>query len=1657
VTEELLHRRVARVAADRPKAPAVSDGAERCDYQTLWRRAGDMAAQLRALGNGPDGVVLVCADKCVDVVVAALAAWRNGAAYLPVDPRTPRARVVRAVRRLPAASALVTTSALADRAAGLPVLLLDGPRPPAADTPEPAVSADDLAYLIHTSGSTGEPKLVGVTHRSLAAAYDSWNAALNLGGLASHLQAAPLGFDVHVADLARALLSGAHLVLCPAAIVLDPQELYALMNEHCIEAVLMTPSVWRLLLDWLERTGGRLSTLRQLAVGGESWTPDELRRLRAVAPPGCRLLNFYGVAEACVDSSYADLSVGPIPSEIPLGRPFDGMRVMVLDRALRPVLPGSVGEIYMAGPGLAQGYYRDPARTAMSFLPVPHGPPGARMYRTGDLAQVCVGGDILYRGRTDDQVKVRGTRIQLAEVDAALRAYPGVSAASAAIHRRGQENVLVGYVVADHAISARGLCRHVASLLPEAMVPVTVVQRSALPLSRNGKVDRGALPDPASGAYGGAVRELGGVEALVARHWERLLGGPPRRSCRRVTEAGGTSLTAAHLAVDIGMERNVHVPVGAVFSASTFAGLATAVEAATARTAQGGQAAPARVGATPNQARIWLVTRLRREDAAYHIPLLIDMAGDLDVRVLRECLRLLTERHDGLRAVFGSGPDGLVQRLRPAGPAEMEELDLRAEPQRSDMVVGDQIARSFDVADGPLLRAALLRLAGQRWRLLLVAHHLVLDGRSVRILARDLGRLYSSLVAGRERPQIEAGSYERAVEVVRRTVVDPAARGYWRDALASPPPHPRFPGGRAAAGSGRRSVILDSGQAAALRAISRQYRTTLFAALLAVLAGLLHRWSGLDEVTVGAPFGDQDSPELQDVVGMFVATVALRVSVTGRPAFGELLARTARAVAGAMAHRDVPFDQIVHDLGLSGTTGGNPLFRVWLNMLGPPVAPPRMTGLVTEVLKAPPCGSLFDLCLYVTERGDELELDLVYDLAAIDDAHAQAFLDQFAALAAACAARPLAAIGDHDLRAGKVVAPDLVIGPVGSGVPALLPRLAEVIRDGGDRTAVRSNRCSYTYRELGTVAGQVAAALTEAGASAGTIVPVLADRHPELVPALLGVLSADAVFTVIDAALPTDRIRELVALTGARVGLVAGEPAAPPVTFPERDGRWLATPAPGVPTPWTPAEPAAGGYLAFTSGTTGRPSRVRADTAPLAHFLAWYTARFGVGPDDRFALTSGLGYDPLLRDVLTPLWVGATLSVPDGATSRTPRALLAWLATEQITVLHLTPQLARLLTLTAENLRLPRLRLVCCGGDQLHPADVAGIRTWAGDAVVMNAYGTTETPQIVALQVVDSPSATTEALPIGRATPGAHLLIRNPAGRPAAVGEVGRLLVRGPYLASTVLDGNSLIDDAMPGYRQADTGDLARYLADGAVQLLGRGDDLVKVAGHRVNPLETDQLLRTYPAVRDAVTLAVRGADGENHLRSYVVAEDTADPDALRALLRRSLPDHLVPVSITCLESLPLNGNGKVDRTALAGLSRPTAAAARPGARPLTDLERRIAAAWERVHDVPVTGTDLNFFDLGGSSLTLLRVQIELERSLGTPVAITDLFEHPTVAALAAYLSRAAPEQPSATDQQPVPPGRLRIMRERRLAARNATRLPGHADAARLPEHGERN
>lgn len=1675
----LLHRRVELIAARSGSATAVVSDTDSCDYGTLLRRASQLANYLRGHGIGAGDVVLVRLEKSVDVVVAAVAAWQLGAAYAPMDHRTPAARVGQVLDQLPVAVALVTTASLDPAVSGPAITVMldrDGGRVSAqsADPPRPAgESPDNLAYLGQTSGSTGTPKLVGISHRSLTSCYDGWATALDLEGrIRSHLQVAGLAFDVHVGDVCRSLLSGARLVLCPAEAAVDPARLHALLHDERIDAVLLTPSVLRLLLPWLERNGHTLARLRQFAVGGENWTAEEYRRLRRLAGPHTRILNFYGLAEACVDSLYCDLaSHPPGPDGIPLGQPFPGVGAFVLDRDLRPTPVGEVGELFLSGPGLAAGYYGSPSDTAERFLVYPDGAAGARrLFRTGDLVRRLPGDVLVYHGREDDQVKVRGARVQLSEVEATLARCPGVESAAAALRDRAGEPILVGYLIpaGEQAGLATAARDYVAGLLPTAMVPSAIVLCPSFPLTMSGKVDRRGLPEPGSGSLGQpAGRWTTATQEAVARHWTRLLGRPPTSATDDFFHAGASSLSAARLALDLAAELGRDVPPGAVFASPTVGGLARTIDGL------GGQRPPGTANAgltsapvTAAQRRLWLLHRLHPGNAAYHVPVLAELRGPLRIASLRESLDLLARRHDSLRTVFTRGPAGLVAQLREPGRLPLEQLELPAPDRLGRLAVAERAlhrwtAAPFDVASGPLVRAVLCRLDDDHHLLLMVAHHLVLDGWSVGVLLEDLGRVYSALVAGRPVPPPLAPV--RMVDVAARlsasgeAAAARAALRYWRRQLADPPPPIRLPraapraAGAPAAARHRRLVAPQT--VAAVRGLARAHRATTAAVLLAATAALLHRWTCQEDLVIGAPVGHRDHADTEHVVGMLVSTHALRIAAATEMPFDDLVARARHAIVGALTHRAAPYETIVHELGLSG---GPPLFRVWLNMLGPQHQPPAMAGLRTTVADPPLPGALFDLCLYITEDPGRLQLELVHSTDAIDPGCAAEFLEQLGALLAAACAAPAVPIGEHRLEtaSGAEVLPrpkdDLRASA--QAAPALLGRLQATASANAGLTAVYGPDGSrLSYAKLYRAASAIAARLRLAGIGDGAVVPILAQRRPELAAALIGVLAAGASFAVIGLDQPVRRIAAMIGALAPRAGISLAEEV--PGELEPLCGQWVDVggPAPSA-AGLDPVAEARPGYVAFTSGTTGRPRAVHSGTEPLAHFLSWYVAKFGITAGDRFCMLSGLGYDPLLRDILTPLWVGGTLWTPPAAALRDPRALLTWLAASKVSVAHLTPQLARLLSLAPEELSAPDLRLLCIGGDTLYGEDVRAVTRWAPGARIVNVYGATETPQIVAYQPVAGPGAVTPGLPvpIGTAAPGSQLLIMRGQG-PAGVCEIGRVIVRGPHLAAGYLGGaDGFQPDEPAGHRRFDTGDLGRYLPDGTVELVGRAGDRLKVRGFRVDLAEILGCLRGHPAVRDCAVAPRRGPDGEQQLVCYVVANpgraSPADIESIKRRLRAYLPEPMLPAEVRLVPVIPLTVTGKPDRAALAAsepAAPPVPAAAQPAPGPgpgPRELEDLVAEAWREVAGAAPHDHQRNFFDLGGSSMLMVSLHAVLERRLAVEVPMTALFEYPTVRELAAYLSNRGhpdPERPAAATAQP-----NHDLRARRLAARRAAQFP---------------
>lgn len=761
------------------------------------------------------------------------------------------------------------------------------------------------------------------------------------------------------------------------------------------------------------------------------------------------------------------------------------------------------------------------------------------------------------------------------------------------------------------------------------------------------------------------------------------------------------------------------------------------------------------------------------------------------------------------------------------------------------------------------------------------------------------------------------------------------------------------------------------------------------------------------------------SPRFEQVSGLLLHIVPLRLRLGGEISFTGLLRHCRDEAAAAFAHADTPFERIVEALGVRRDLTRNPLIQVLFNMYDFATPALRLPGITAQPVLAGLPGSLFDLTLYVSEDGDGLALRAVYNTDLYDAARIDALLASYVHLLRQCAEQPSRPLRQIPLR------------PPGSGLPSwsgTLPRwdgagIVERVRAAAHAwpadVAASGPAGVLRYQDVAAISARTAAAVRDAGGEPGDAVAVLAARDCRLPAILLGVLAAGARWMIADPGLPDAVLARQAAAVRPRA-LICCEPAG---TIPAalRDlpvlpagGHGAAGQALGADAP-----PDDRGYILLTSGTTGEPKPVITPEKPLAHFAAWYQAAFGLGRQDRFAMLSGLGHDPLLRDIFIPLVLGARLCVPEAAVPRDPAQLFAWLRDEQVTVAHLTPQLVRLLALApaAKAGHRLALRLAALAGDQATAADVAALRALAPGARVVNFYGTTETPQAQAWYEIprDRLSGSSgDPLPVGRGIDGALLLVLGPCGQPAAAGELGEVLIRSRHLAARYFDpeltrlryGSSPGSDAEDRFFR--TGDLGRYRPDGAVVLAGRADGQVKIHGFRVETGEIEAALTAQPGVRQACVIA-SVTSGQPRLHAYAVPEGPGvrTPD-LVAGLRTQLPGHAVPAEITLLPKLPLTPNGKVDHAAL---PKPAPRLHAPASGALSGpTEHTIAGVWREVLGLPAVGAGDNFFDIGGHSLAAAAVQARLVERLGRHIPVLDLFRYPTIRALGAHLDGQEPD-----------------------------------------------
>ncbi len=1240
-----------------PDAPALVFLDRSLSYAELEREANRLARRLQAVGVGPDVRVGLCAERSPEMVVGVLAVLKAGAAYVPLDPAYPAERLAYMLEDS-GCRVLLTQERLLDRlpAHGAQTVCLDRPLEGEAEAgpPRVAVSPENLAYVIYTSGSTGRPKGVAMTQRPLqnliAWQFREWSHR----PAARTLQFSSISFDASFQEMFSTWGSGGTLVLVSEETRTDLAALARLVERERIERIFLPFVALQHLAEAALAQGIVPEALRELMTAGEQLRVTEQIRRWLEAAPECELVNLYGPSETHVVSALRlSGETAGWPALPSIGRPVSNTQLYVLDASLGPAPLGVPGELFLGGDSVARGYLGRPDVTAERFVPDPFsGDPGARMYRSGDRARWLAGGELEFLGRVDQQVKVRGFRIEPGEVEAALEAHPGVRRAlvdareDAPGHRR-----LVGYVVPEEGaeVTPAELRAYLATRLPEYMVPGAFVVLEAFPLTPSGKIDRRALPTPDASDGEAYAPPRTPAEEVLAGIYAGVLGRERVGARDGFFALGGHSLLATRAMSRIREAFGVEVPLRVLFEAPTVAALAEHVEGLRGS----GAATPPPIERVSRgeplplsfaQQRLWIVDRLEPGSAAYNMPFALRLRGALDVAALRGSLDALVERHETLRTTFEEREGGPVQVIHPPVPAALAELDLRGlpEPEReAERLAGEEALRPFDLARGPLVRSTLLRLADHDHVLCFTLHHVVSDGWSMDVLVREVSELYGAFSRG-EAPRLpelpvqyaDYAVWQRAWlsgEVLEEQI------GFWKGRLAGVPPLLEIPTDRPrSTASGARGASQDFALPAeltrGLRDLARREGATLFMTLLAGWQALLGRYAGQEDVVVGSPIAGRTRRETEGLIGFFVNMLALRADLSGDPTWTGLLGRVRETALGAYDHQDLPFERLVDELAVERSLTHASLFQATFALQKPGGDDRLSLGEVgLEPFGVGVGVAKFDLELALVDDGEALAGALAYRAGLFEAETVARMAGHLEVLLESMAADPRRRLSEVPLLRGEeraqvlegwnaaVVLPPACIHETFAAQAARTPHAPALLC--GDQV--------LTYAELDARANRLAHLLRRRGVAPDVRVALCLERGPEMVVALLGVLKAGGAYACLDPELPPARLALLVAdlaapLVLSRAPLRERLPEDVDVLCLDTQ-RDLLSREPSVP-PAVEVTPEHLCYVIYTSGSTGTPKGTEVPHRAVAGFFrdAEY-ARFDAGRGAAAALLGLVG------------------------------------------------------------------------------------------------------------------------------------------------------------------------------------------------------------------------------------------------------------------------------------------------------------------------------------------------------------------------------------------------------------------------------------------------
>ncbi|HEY9032466.1 MAG TPA: amino acid adenylation domain-containing protein, partial [Pseudomonadales bacterium] len=1561
-----LAAQIEQWAGQTPDKLAVDFPQGQLSYREFDRQASRLAHYLAANGFARGDAVALCIQRSPAMLVGLFAALKAGGCYIPIDPQYPADRIrymlddsqPRFVFALDADCERLATDT------GHAIAGIESTLAAASDYPDHWRSdadnrnGEDLAYIMYTSGSTGQPKGVmmpqrGVCRLALNTSFVDVSTDDNIAHMCN------IAFDATAFEIWTALLNGCTLVGITPETVLDPEAFAARIADKNVTIMVMTTALFNL---YVSSNADMFANVRYLFVGGEALDPNRVRELLRASKPA-HLMNGYGPTEnACFTACHDIRELDDQAATVPLGLPVSNNSCYVVDANMQLLPVGVPGELCASGEGIALGYLNKPEQTAAAFVanPFPHAI-GDTLYRTGDICRWREDGTLDMIGRVDDQVKIRGFRIEPGEIANQLGLLPAVSDCAVVVRQNpAGDKYLAAYIVpqqpAAEAESLIGELREaLADSLPHYMVPQAWSLLQQLPMTANGKLDKKALPEPAlllSGEheYVAARNEL---EQQIATVWQEVLEQPAIGVFANFFEAGGHSLLATRVVARLREKLDVPLTIADLFENPSIAELALHVQFLQAHNNKlpplQPMARPQQLPLSFAQQRLWFIEQLEPGNTVYHMPFALRLRGTLDVAALQQAWQALLQRHETLRTRIVSSNGLACQHID--DDAANNPLPFYTVDDDDNELLGrasEFLLTPFDLARGPLIRAELLQQQQRHdYVLLLCMHHIISDGWSMDILLRDLLALYRHFSDGAPvLPPLPVQYADYTLWQQQWLQGDILAQqiDFWRERLAGseilqlPCDYSRPP--RLDNRGAQFSFTLPEKLSGDLRRLAGEQQATLFMLGLAAFSLLMSRYSNQQDISIGTPVANRPQSALQSMIGLFINTLVMRNSIDNNRSFSELLQQVRDNALAAFAHQDIPFELLVDELQLPRDLAQTPLFNVMFILQAASqaqrLALPEDSNMQVEPLQ--------DDSAHTTAKFD-LTLNLIDDtqLAGVIEYRTALFSEQ-----------TIARMADHFVRLLQaiVAAPAQPLAALQFISPAEIDRLQAFNHTAFDyppcdalhrlieqqaaatpaAIAVCDAQQSLSYDELNAAANRLAHYLLAQGVSAGQPVAVCLERSVLMSVALLAIHKAGAAYVPFDPAFPLERLQFMAADTGARILIshsaidLHRQIALQPLLI-DQPGDWQDC---DDNNPALVLDDNKLFNIIYTSGSTGQPKGVMVPQRGIINRLRWMQQQYPITAADRILQKTPYSFDVSVWELFWPLMQGATLvyAKPDG--HKDPAYLRDLVIEQQISVLHFVPSMLGVFLQTAGIDRCTSLRQVFCSGEALQREHTAQFYRQLPSARLSNLYGPTEASVDVSYYdcVADEPH---RSVPIGKPVHNTQLYVLDASLNRLPIGVPGDLYIGGVQLAEGYLNRAELtaatfIDNPFfgpqdPGKKLYKTGDVARYLADGNLEYLGRSDHQIKIRGLRIELGEIESRLQKMAGVREAIVMA-HSADGSaasQQLVAWLLADEGSAPDSasVRRQLARELPDYMVPVHIIRLDAWPLSANGKIDRKAL--------------------------------------------------------------------------------------------------------------------------------------------